>query len=89
MEISDRVRITDLYSRIRQPDVPANVQALLLEVLNRVNMIQQDLLYQLKNQPTIYTVNPDIEPDKVSGAKTGDIAVFKNAYGDVEIVRFD
>jgi hypothetical protein len=88
VQISDRIRVSDLKAAVSSSNMERENQDILLMLLGRVDMFIQDLILQLKNQPTIYTVNPATDPDAVEGAKTGDIAVFENQYGDVEIVRF-
>lgn len=88
MEISDRIRVSDLRAAINESDMKNEHKEVLVTMIGRIDMFIQDLISQLKSQPTIYTVNPSTNPQAVKGAKTGDIAVFENQYGDVEIVRF-
>lgn len=88
MQISDRIRVSDLRSAISSSNMAAEHQLILLTMVGRIDMFIQDLISQLKSQPTIFTVDPGKYPEAVQGAKTGDIAVFENQYGDVEIVRF-
>lgn len=88
MQISDRIRVSDLKSAISNSNMEKDHRDVLLTMVGRIDMFIQDLIQQLKSQPTIFTVNPSTNPEAVEGAKSGDIAVFENQYGDVEIVRF-
>lgn len=80
--------MSDLYGRVKQSNLSESDKQFLVEILNRFNLLVQDLILQLKAQPTIFTVNPSTHPEKVEGAKAGDIAVYKNAQGDVEITQW-
>ena len=88
MQISDRIRVSDLRVSISESNMENDHKDVLLTMIDRIDMFIQDLISQLKSQPQIFTVDPSVYPDAVRGAKTGDIAVFENQYGDVEIVRF-
>jgi len=88
MQISDRIRLSDLHGRVAKSNLSESDKMFLTEMLGRFNMVIQDLIYQLKSQPTIFTCNPATNPDKVEGAKAGDIAVYKNDQGDVEISQW-
>jgi len=80
--------LIDLHGRVAKSDLSESDKEFLTEILNRFNMLVQDLILQLKSQPTIFTVNPYTNPEKVEGAKSGDIAVYKNDKGDVEISQW-
>ena len=88
MQISDRIRLSDLHAAVSASNMETSHKDVLLLILGRVDMFIQDLVQQLKKQPTIYTVNPATNAAAVQGAKPGDIAVYKNQYGDVEISQF-
>lgn len=88
MQISDRIRILDLQSSVSKSDMSDSDKEFLTNLLSRINMLVQDLIMQLKSQPTIFTCNPYENPTLVEGAKAGDIAVYKNAQGDVEITQW-
>lgn len=89
MQISDRIRVSDLKLAVASSDMKESDKQLVSQLLARIDMFIQDLIQQLKSQPTIFTVNPATNPEAVEGAKAGDIAVFTNEYGDVEIIRFN
>jgi hypothetical protein len=80
--------VSDLRAAVDSSDIKENDKQVMFLFIERVDMFIQDLVSQLKAQPQIFTVNPDLYPEAVEGAKAGDIAVFENQYGDVEIVRF-
>jgi len=88
MQISDRIRLIDLHGRVAKSDMSESDKLFLMEILSRINMLVQDLILQLKAQPTIFTCDPHTNLEKVEGAKAGDIAVYKNAQGDVEISQW-
>ncbi|MFA5936547.1 MAG: hypothetical protein WC822_01570 [Candidatus Paceibacterota bacterium] len=59
------------------------------ELMSRVDKTLQDLIFQLKKEPTIFTVDPATHTEDVEGAKAGDIAIFVTAEGVVDIKVFE
>ena len=90
--ISDRTRLTNLTTELsalaNDRTVPASVRDSFTHLVQRVNQCVQDIIIQINSTPTIYTVDPRKNPVAVKGARTGDICVFKNTEGDVEIMQF-
>jgi hypothetical protein len=83
MNLSNEMSVT-----LGDPAIPDSTRMALSNVVVRFNQFAQDLLMQLNARPMIFTSNPATEPDKVKGARKGDISIYTNAQGDVEIVVF-
>ena len=92
MLVSDRTRLTNLMSELSMAtggkDLPPNVQGALTHIVTRLNQCLQDIILQLNSRPLIYVVDPRTNPTVVKGARPGDICVFKNTEGDVEVMQF-
>jgi hypothetical protein len=92
MLISDRVRLADLTAEVAalasNRDLPPSTRDALLRVIQRVNLFAQDIVLQLNARPLIFNVDPRKYPAIVQGARPGDISVFQNDSGDVEIALF-
>lgn len=92
MRVSDRTRLTNLTTELsglaNDKTVPASVRDSFTHLVQRVNQCVQDIIIQVNSRPTIYVVDPRTHPNDVKGARSGDICVFKNTEGDVEIMQF-
>lgn len=92
MLVSDRIRLSDMSSDLalvaNDPSLSPSVREVLMRIVMRFNQFAQDMVMQLNSRPLIFNVDPAVYPDKVKGARPGDISVFTNSSGDVEIVLF-
>lgn len=92
MMISDRVRLADLTAEVialaADKDLPPATREALVRIIGRVNLFAQDLVLQLNSRPMIFNVDPGRYPLLVKGARPGDVSVFTNDSGDVEIALF-
>ena len=84
MEISDHIRLAGITPVIADSKVDEETKRVLLEIVSRFDLKFQDLVMQMKNQPTIFRISPD----QIEGAKEGDVAIFTNAQGAVDIQLF-
>lgn len=85
MNVSDRIRVSDLGDEVEQSNIPPEVKNILLLLLSRIDLFIQDIIGQLKKEPSIFTVNPATETEKIEGAKTGDVAIYVNDDNVVEV----
>ena len=92
VRVSDRTRLTNLTTEMsalaNDNSVPESVRVSFSHLVNRINQCVQDILIQINSAPVIYVVDPRTNPTAVKGARPGDICVFKNTEGDVEIMQF-
>jgi hypothetical protein len=51
------------------------------DLVSRLELFRNDLINQLRVQPTVFFANPVAEAEKVVGAKAGDIAVWVDDTG--------
>lgn len=89
VEISDRIRISEIRTMAESATSIEELRGVVTAMAERIDLILQDLYFQLKRQPTIYTVDPEdpANASLVSGAKTGDVAVYVKE-GNVRIFVF-
>ena len=88
MNASDRVRVSDLRNMVMKANDLESLKRVMSEVLSRIDAAYQDLIFQLRAEPTIFNVDPDAESEKVEGAKPGDIAIFlRDGQIDINIVE--
>lgn len=88
MNASDRIRVSDLRRLVEQAQSVDELKGFLLELLGRIDSAYQDLVFQLRAEPTIFNVDPVSESEKVEGAKPGDIAIFlRDGQVDISIVE--
>jgi len=85
MNVTDQIRLSDLHKPIMNSNMDPEVRDVLIELISRLDLYITGLTTQLKAEPTIYTVNPADNPTDVEGAKSGDVAIYKNKYNSVEV----
>lgn len=88
MEISDRVRMSDLRGMAHEAKDVESLRKAMIAMMNRFDLAYQDLVIQLRSQVTIYPVDPNTSTSAVEGAKSGDLAVFINNDGVVDIKQY-
>lgn len=89
MNLSDHIHLSDLHLKINASNLDAESKAVLSDIVSRLDQFIVSVITQLKAQPTLFTVNPATHTETVEGAKEGDVAIYKNDQGDVEIEQFD
>jgi len=90
MNIGDKIRTSDLVATVQKSKgIDNELKLILCLLMNRIDSLTQYLTSQLRKGPTIFTVDPSTHPTEVEGAKEGDVAIFKNADGVIDIQRFD
>jgi hypothetical protein len=89
MNLSDHIRLSDLQAGVTNSNMDPEMKGLLSAIISRMDQFMVNVIVQLKAQPTIFTVNPATDTETVEGAKEGDVCIYKNAQGDVEISLFD
>jgi len=77
MNASDRIRVSDLRHLVDSAQGLPELKKAIVEVISRVDAAYQDLIFQLRAEPTIFNVDPVAETERTEGAKPGDIAIFK------------
>jgi hypothetical protein len=88
MNASDRVRVSDLRTQVQAAKDVQELKTVLIELLGRIDAAYQDLIFQLRAEPTIFTVDPVAEAERVEGAKPGDVAIFKrNGLIDITLME--
>jgi hypothetical protein len=88
MNASDRIRVSDLRTVVEKAESIDDLKGSLLEIIGRIDAAYQDLIFQLRAEPTIFNVDPVAETEKVEGAKPGDIAIFlRDGQIDIQIVE--
>ena len=65
------------FDGMRSEDMPEWA----VELIGRLESMRQNIMDQLAAQPTVFNVNPDEDPDAVSGNKPGDIAFWIDDTG--------
>lgn len=88
MNASDRIRVSDLRRNVAEAQTVEELRSVLEMLLSRIDAQYQDLVFQLKAEPTIFNVDPEAETERVEGAKEGDIAIFKR-NGIIDIMIMD
>jgi hypothetical protein len=75
--------ISNLHSfdGLKDLTVPEELQPFLRELIGRLDSFRNDLIRQLNSKSTIYYADPDNEPEKITGYKAGDIAVWVDSTG--------
>lgn len=74
---------------IAQSAIDDQTKTVLLALVRHLQLHNNSLVNQLRQHVHIYTVNPHTDTTKVTeGAKSGDICVYKNDQGDVELSQF-
>ena len=88
MNISTSVIFSDLMKR---DDIPDNVRPVIDEIVTRLDVALGEILSGIKNEPTVFSLGPTEEENeaRVEGAKSGDIAVFRDDGGVVRLSLFD
>jgi len=90
MNISDMIRLNELVLLLKSNDkVPEDVKIILETLITRLDMFIQNVILELRAEPTIFIVDPATNLEDVEGAKEGDVAIFKNRDGVVDVKRFD
>lgn len=88
MNASDRIRVSDLRTMVEQADSVDQLKKVMLAVLTRIDAAYQDLIFQLRAEPTIFNIDPNAEAEKVEGAKPGDIAIFiRDGQIDIQMIQ--
>jgi len=84
------IRLNELVLSLRSiEEVPDSVKIILETLITRLDMFIQNLVLELRAQPTTFIVDPDTNLEDVEGAKEGVVAIFKNRDGVVDVKRFD
>jgi len=90
MNISDMIRLNELVLSLHSiEEVPDSMKIILETLITRLDMFIQNLVLELRAQPSVFIVDPATNVEDVEGAKEGDIAIFKNRDGVVDVKRFD
>lgn len=88
MNIRATITTTDIKNKLSRIE-DKNVRDVLLSIISRFELALQDLVIQLKKEPTVFTVNPVVNASDVEGAKKGDVAIYIDADGAVEVQVFN
>ena len=88
MNIGTSVIFSDMNER---KDIPDEFRPILNELARRLDVAFSEVLSGLKNEPTVFTVDPDDDDnaDIIQGAKPGDLAVYVDGTGAVQVHVFD
>ena len=87
MDVSSTILFSDMKER---KDIPEEMRPVIEELTRRLDMFVGEILSDLKNSPTIFTVDPSSDNNAgiVEGAKAGDIAVFTDDVGTLNLSQF-
>lgn len=69
------------YEGLTKEDLPKEVKPLFDELVRRVQSFSDDLVHQLRAEPTVFFADPDVDLEAIEGAKEGDIAVWIDEDG--------
>ena len=84
------IRLNELVLSLHSiEEVPDSMKIILETLITRLDMFIQNLVLELRAQPSVFIVDPATNVEDVEGAKEGDIAIFKNRDGVVDVKRFD
>lgn len=89
MEINEQHRISEIEQMIAASSIDDETKTVLLALVRHLQLHNNSLVNQLRKHVHVYTVNPYTDTAKITeGAKAGDICVYKNDQGDVELSQF-
>lgn len=88
MEINEQVRISEIEGMIASSSIDDETKTVLVALVRHLHLHNQSLVNQLRQHVHVYTVNPHTDKVTTEGAKAGDICVYKNDQGDVELSQF-
>jgi len=88
MNIRASITTTDIRNRLNRID-DKNIKDALSAIISRFELALQDLVTQLKKEPTVFTVDPATNTADVEGAKKGDVAIYMDIDGAVEVKVFN
>lgn len=73
------------FDGLRDMKVSEELTPIITELTRRLEAFRNDLIHQLRSEPTVFWANPDTEPEKIAGSKAGDIAVWVDNTGISQI----
>lgn len=89
MNVNSSIRVSDLIQSIDRSNINVETKKAMVELLSRIDRMMQELIFQLKKEPTIFIVDPigsdGLTVEDVEGAKPGDLAVYQDVNGATEI----
>lgn len=75
MNVADQVVFGDIL------EMKGTAEEKLAELVSRLDSYRVNLVTQLRGEPTLFYADPDNEPEKVSGSKPGDLAIWVDDTG--------
>jgi hypothetical protein len=87
MQVGTSVIFSDLNKR---EDIPDDIKILIGELTRRLDVAFGEVLSDLKKQPQIFSVDPNdsANAEIIQGAFTGDVAIYTDNDGDVQVSVF-
>lgn len=88
VEINEQHRISEIEQMIASSSIDDETKTVLLALVRHLQLHNNSLVNQLRKHAHIYTVNPHTDKVTTEGHKAGDICIYKNSQGDVELSQF-
>ncbi len=80
--------MADLIHQVDSVEDVEQAKKILRTALMRMDQFMQDLIIQLNSTPTVFTVDPSANPERVEGARGGDLAFYmKNGVLNIEMFQ--
>jgi hypothetical protein len=78
-----------LKKDVASSNLDPETKRVLDSLVSRIDNFIQDLFWQLNETVTIYRVDPDANPDDVEGARPGDVCIYRESDGPVQVRVFE
>jgi hypothetical protein len=78
MNVPHTVIFSDMMKGV---ELPKEMRPFMDQLAARLDLAMQEIVSAMRSEPTLYPVDPT--SDKVSGAKPGDVAIYKDDTGTV------